>query len=103
LSDYLHSESQSLFLLELLLPPEKEHLQTLKGDRQTYEQEIRPRLMVETIQQLQDAQVEPDVWGVEGHGREECEKVVAAARRGGRDKVSCIILGERIRRQYEDG
>jgi myo-inositol catabolism protein IolC len=94
LSDYLHGESQSLFLLELLLPPEKEQLKTLKGNRQTYEEEIRPRLMVEAIRQLQDAQVEPDVWGVEGHGREECEKVVAAARRGGRDRVGCIILGE---------
>lgn len=27
--------------------------------------------------------------------REDCEKVVAAARHGGRDKVSCIILGRR--------
>jgi 5-dehydro-2-deoxygluconokinase len=49
---------------------------------------------VQTIQQLQDAGVEPDVWKIEGlDRREDCEKIVAAARRGGRDKVGCIILG----------
>ncbi|HTF66524.1 MAG TPA: DUF2090 domain-containing protein [Edaphobacter sp.] len=93
LSDYLHGESRSLFLLELLLPPEKAQLKELKGDKDAYHQEIRPRLKVEAIQQLQDAQVEPDVWGIEGlDRREDCERVVAAARRGGRDKVGCIIL-----------
>ena len=56
--------------------------------------EIRPRLMVEAIHQLQDAQVEPDVGRIEGlDGREDCEKVVVAARYSGRDKVGCIILG----------
>jgi 5-dehydro-2-deoxygluconokinase len=50
--------------------------------------------MVETIAELQDAGVEPDVWKIEGlDSRKDCEKVVAAARRGGRDKVGCIILG----------
>jgi 5-dehydro-2-deoxygluconokinase len=50
--------------------------------------------MVQAIQQLQDAGVEPDVWKIEGLDRaEDCQKVVAAARRGGRDKVGCIVLG----------
>ena len=50
--------------------------------------------MVQTIMELQDAQVEPDVWKIEGlDRREDCEKVVAAARRRGRDNVGCIILG----------
>jgi myo-inositol catabolism protein IolC len=94
LSDYLHGESRSLFLLELLLPPEQAQLQKLQGNKHAYNMEVRPRLMVEAIKQLQDAQVEPDVWGVEGiDRREDCEKVVAAARRGKRDKVSCITLG----------
>src|SRR3989441_7800808 len=81
-------------MFELLVPPEKAHLDQVKGDKKAYDLEIRPRLMAETIQQLQDAQVEPDVWKIEGlDRREDCEKMVAAARRGGRDKVSCIILG----------
>jgi myo-inositol catabolism protein IolC len=94
LSDYLHRESRSLFLLELLLPPEKAQLQKLKGDKNAYNMEIRPRLMLEAIQQLQDAQVEPDVWGIVGlERREDCEKVVAAARHGGRNKIGCVTLG----------
>ena len=94
LSDYLHSESRSLFMFELLVPAEKAQLKKVKGDKGTYDLEIRPRLMVRTIEELQDAGVEPDVWKIEGlDRREDCERIVAAARYGGRDKVSCIVLG----------
>jgi myo-inositol catabolism protein IolC len=94
LSDYLHAGGRSRFMFELLVPPEKSQLDRVKGDKKAYDLELRPRLMVETIQQLQDAQVEPDVWKIEGlDRREDCEKVVAAARRGGRDQVGCIVLG----------
>src|SRR5262250_618262 len=94
LSDYLHSESQSRFMFELLVPAEKAQLDRLKGNKKAYDLELRPKLMVRTIQQLQDAGVEPDVWKIEGlDRREDCEKVAAAARRGGRDKVGCIVLG----------
>lgn len=94
LSEFLRSEGRSRFMFELLVPAEKEQLDRLKGDKKAYDLELRPRLMVQTIQELQDAQVEPDVWKIEGlDRREDCEKVVAAARRGGRDQVGCIILG----------
>jgi len=94
LSEFLQSQGRSRFMFELLVPPEKEQLDRLKGDKKAYDLELRPRLMVQTIQELQDAQVEPDVWKIEGlDRREDCEKLVAAARRGGRDQVGCIILG----------
>src|SRR6266853_1051668 len=95
LSEYLHrDESRSQFLFELIVPPEKSQLDSVKGDKQAYDLELRPRLMAGAIQQLQEAHVEPDVWKIEGlDRREDCEKIVAAARRGGREKVSCIILG----------
>jgi myo-inositol catabolism protein IolC len=94
LSQYLHGKGQSRFMFELLVPPEKAELDRLKGDRKAYDAELRPRLMAEAIEQLQDAQVEPDVWKIEGlDRREDGEKIVAAARRGGRTKVGCIILG----------
>jgi 5-dehydro-2-deoxygluconokinase len=94
LSEYLHSKSQSRFLFELLVPAEKAQLDRLRGDKKAYDLQLRPRLMVEAIQQLQDAQVNPDVWKVEGlDRREDCENIVTAARRGGRDTVGCIILG----------
>jgi myo-inositol catabolism protein IolC len=94
LSTYLHNNSQSSFMFELLVPAEKEQLDRVKGNKKLYDLEIRPSLMIQTIHQLQDAQVEPDVWKIEGlDRREDCEKVVAAARGGGRDHVGCIILG----------
>jgi len=94
LSEYLHGKSQSRFMFELLVPAEKAQLERLNGDKKAYDRELRPRLMVQTIEELQDAQVEPDVWKIEGLGRrEDCEKIVAAARRGGRERVGCIILG----------
>jgi myo-inositol catabolism protein IolC len=38
--------------------------------------------------------VEPDVWKIEGlDRREDCVRMVAAARRNGRDRVGCILLG----------
>ena len=94
LSDYLHTDGRSKFMFELLVPAEKAQLDHVKGDKKAYDLELRPRLMVQTIMELQDAQVEPDVWKIEGlDRREDCEKVVAAARRRGRDNIGCIILG----------
>jgi myo-inositol catabolism protein IolC len=94
LSKYLHDKSSSLFMFELLVPAEKTQLAQLNGDKKAYDLQLRPRLMVETIEELQDAGVEPDVWKIEGlDSRKDCERVVTAARRGGRDKVGCIILG----------
>jgi len=81
-------------MFELLVPAEKAQLERLHGDRTTYDSTLRPRLMVEAIRALQDAGVEPDVWKIEGLDcRADCENVVAAARRQGRNQVGCIILG----------
>jgi len=94
LSDYLHHEGGSLFMFELLVPPLKAQLETLKGDKEAYDLGLRPQLMVRAIEELQNAMVEPDVWKIEGlDRRQDCQNVVAAARRGGRHNVGCIILG----------
>jgi myo-inositol catabolism protein IolC len=94
LSDYLHSESHRLFMFELLVPAEKAQLERVNGDKKAYDLEIRPGLMAQAIEQLQDAGVEADVWKIEGLDRgEDCEKIVKVAHRKGRDKVGCIILG----------
>jgi 5-dehydro-2-deoxygluconokinase len=94
LSQYIHAKTQSRFMFELLVPAEQAQIDLLKGDKKTYDLELRPRLMVRAIHELQGADVEPDVWKVEGlDRREDCEKVVDAARRGDRDKVGCIVLG----------
>src|SRR5271168_2047002 len=81
-------------MFELLVAPEKGQLDRVKGDKKAYDLELRPRLMAQAIEELQDAEIEPDVWKIEGlDRREDCEKIVASARRGGRDEVGCIILG----------
>jgi len=95
LSNYLRSnKSRSLFMFELLVPPEKNQLSRLNGDKKAYDLKLRPSLMAAAIEELQEAGVEPDVWKIEGlDRREDCERIVAVARRKGRGKVGCIILG----------
>jgi myo-inositol catabolism protein IolC len=94
LSDYLAEKGESRFMFELLVPAEKAQLDRLKGDEKAYDLELRPRLMVETVGELQAAGIEPDVWKIEGlDRREDCERIVATARAGGRGQVGCIILG----------
>jgi 5-dehydro-2-deoxygluconokinase len=93
LSDYL-ARTRRLFMFELLVPPEPAQLERLDGSRATYDRELRPTLMVDTIEALQDAGVEPDVWKIEGlDRREDCERTVETARRDGRTTVGCIVLG----------
>jgi 5-dehydro-2-deoxygluconokinase len=93
LSDYLHASGR-LYMFELLVPPEPAQLQRLGNDKKAYDRQLRPALMAQAIQELQDAGVEADVWKIEGIDRkEDCREVVAAARRAGRDKVGCILLG----------
>jgi myo-inositol catabolism protein IolC len=93
LSDYLHGKGRK-FMFELLVPPEKAQLDAVGGDKKKFDAQVRPGLMVKTIKQLQDAGVEGDVWKVEGLDRaDDCAKIVAAARRGGREQVGCIVLG----------
>ncbi len=94
LADYVHGQTKSMFMFELLVPAEKTQLDRVKGDKKAYDLEVRPKLMAQAIQQLQEAGVEADVWKIEGlDRREDCMKLVAAARRNGRDKVGCIVLG----------
>jgi myo-inositol catabolism protein IolC len=94
LSDYLHGRGTSRFMFELLVPAEKAQLAAVGGDKKRYDRELRPRLMERAIHDLQDAGVEADVWKIEGlDSAADCARIVAAARRGGRDRVGCIILG----------
>ncbi len=95
LSDWLRARERAKFMFELLVPAEKAQLDALGGDRQRYDLELRPQLMVRAIQDMQHAGVEPDLWKIEGlDRREDCERIVAAARSGaGRSQVSCIVLG----------
>lgn len=93
LADFLHSKGR-LFMFELLVPPTAGQLDGVGGDKKAFDKDVRPGLMIQSIHELQDHGVEADVWKIEGlDSAEDCAKLVAACRRGGRDKVGCIILG----------
>jgi myo-inositol catabolism protein IolC len=93
LGEMLHARGR-LYMFELLVPATSAQLDQVGNDQHTYDRELRPGLMVDTIRALQDAGVEADLWKIEGlDRREDCERVVAAARRDGRDEVGCIVLG----------
>lgn len=93
LSDWLHARDRK-FLFELLVPAEPAQLEAVGGDSERYDTEVRPGLMLETIKRLQADGVEPDIWKIEGiDRREDCERIAAQVRSGGRDNVSCVVLG----------
>jgi myo-inositol catabolism protein IolC len=93
LSDWLKQNDRK-FLFELLVPPEDFQLQQVDGDGERYDTELRPELMRRAIEAIQDAGIEVDIWKIEGvEERSDCEMLVAQARAGGRDGVSCVVLG----------
>ena len=93
LSEWLH-EHHRKFLFELLVPAEPAQLERAGGSEDRYDTELRPQLMLEAILQLQNAGVEPDIWKIEGiEDREACAEIAQLARREGRDRVSCVVLG----------
>jgi myo-inositol catabolism protein IolC len=93
LGDWLHEHDRK-FLFELLVPAEPDQLESVGGDEERYDRELRPELMRHAILDLQDAGVEPDIWKIEGlDSQEDCESISKTARREGRDGVICVVLG----------
>src|ERR671935_582843 len=85
LSNWLHEHDRK-FLFELLVPAEEAQLAEVGGDSDRYDAELRPELMRRTIEGLQEAGVEPDVWKIEGiETQEDCERIAQTARQHGRD------------------
>jgi len=93
LSDYCRTSGRK-FMFELLVPATAAQNDRVRVEAISYDQLVRPALVIQTILTLQDSGVEPDIWKVEGlDSRDDCERVVATARRDGRDEVGCIVLG----------
>jgi 5-dehydro-2-deoxygluconokinase len=94
LSDWLH-ENDRRFLFELLVPAEPAQLESVGGDGDRYDSELRPELMRRAIADLQDAGVEADIWKIEGVDEtEDCRRIADQARTGtGRAGVVCVVLG----------
>jgi myo-inositol catabolism protein IolC len=94
LSDWLHAHDRK-FLFELLVPAEDAQLESVGGDTDRYDAELRPALMRRAIQEIQDHGVEVDVWKIEGvDAREDAEMLARQTRSGdGRERVACVLLG----------
>ena len=93
LNDWLRERDRK-FLLELLVPPTKAQLESVGGDTDRYDREVRPGLTIQAVAEFYEAGVEPDVWKIEGLDlREDCERMAAQVRSGGRDRVGCVVLG----------
>src|SRR3954447_1360580 len=93
LSDWLHEHDRK-FLFELLVPATDDQLEKAGGDTDRYDAELRPELMRRTIEELQNAGIEPDVWKIEGvDERSDAEMLAQQTRVGGRDGVVCVLLG----------
>jgi len=93
LSDYSHTHGYK-FLIEPLLPATATQLAEVSNDKKRYDAELRPDLTVRMIKEMQQDGINPDIWKIEGlDERVSYEEVVAQARSGGRDNVSCVILG----------
>jgi myo-inositol catabolism protein IolC len=93
LADWLHQHDRK-FLFELLVPAEEAQLESVGGDTDRYDAELRPDLMRRAIVELQDAGVEADVWKIEGiDTQEDCARIAQTSRRDGRDGVICVVLG----------
>jgi myo-inositol catabolism protein IolC len=94
LADWLHANDHK-FLFELLVPAEEPQLESVGGDSDRYDAELRPALMKQAIKEIQDFGVEVDVWKIEGvDAREDAEMLAEQTRSGeGREGVVCVLLG----------
>ncbi|HXS43509.1 MAG TPA: DUF2090 domain-containing protein [Solirubrobacteraceae bacterium] len=94
LGDWLHEHDRK-FLFELLVPAEEDQLESVGGDTDRYDAELRPELMRRAIEQNQDFGGEVDIWKIEGvDAREDAEMLARQTRKGeGREGVVCVLLG----------
>jgi myo-inositol catabolism protein IolC len=93
LSEWL-VEHDRKFLFELLVPAEPSQLESVGGDNDRYDSELRPELMRRAIADIQDVGIVVDIWKIEGvDERSDCQMLVEQARTDGRDGVVCVVLG----------
>jgi len=94
LSDYCTNHNHKLLIEPLIIPSANELLEHFDNDKARFDRELRPKLTVQMIKELQDAGIDVDVWKIEGmENRLDYEAVVRQARSDRRDKVGIVILG----------
>jgi myo-inositol catabolism protein IolC len=94
LADWLHANGRK-FLFELLVPATDAQLESVGGDTDRYDAELRPDLMRRAIINIQEFGIEVDIWKIEGvDSRDDDVMLSEQARSGaGREGVTCVVLG----------
>ena len=94
LADWLHEHDRK-FLFELLVPATQAQLSSVEGSADRYDAELRPELMRQSIEAIQDFGIEVDVWKIEGvDAQSDADMLARQARAGaGREGVTCVLLG----------
>jgi len=94
LADWLHDNDRK-FLFELLVPAEPHQLEKVGGDTDRYDAELRPQLMRQSIENIQNFGIEVDIWKIEGvETTEDAQMLVDQTRTGeGREGVVSVLLG----------
>jgi 5-dehydro-2-deoxygluconokinase len=94
LADWLHENGRK-FLFELLVPATDAQMESVGGDAERYDTELRPELMRRAIEECQDFGIEVDIWKIEGVDEQsDCEMLAQQTRKGeGREGVVCVVLG----------
>ncbi len=94
LADWLHQHDRR-FLFELLVPATETQLESVGGDTDRYDAELRPELMRRSIEDAQSFDIEVDVWKIEGVDEQSDAAMLAEQARSGpgREGVTCVLLG----------
>jgi 5-dehydro-2-deoxygluconokinase len=81
------------FLFELIVPSTPTQLSKLGGSKESYDTELRPKLMVQSLKEIQAAGVEPAIWKLEGVDKPESAKAIVAQAQSNGRKAGVITLG----------
>ncbi len=92
LGDYLQKKNRA-FLFELIVPATPAQLTKLGGSKEKYDVESRPKLMVQSLKEIQEAGVEPAIWKLEGVDKPESAKAVVKQAQSNGRKAGVITLG----------
>jgi myo-inositol catabolism protein IolC len=94
LSDFCHANGRK-FMFELLVPATPEQLASVGGQTAQFDRDLRPKLMVKAMAELQAFGIEPDLWKLEGVETKDAATMISAQARVGahRSKVGVILLG----------
>jgi myo-inositol catabolism protein IolC len=88
LQSYLHDSGRT-FMLEVLVPPTPEQTNAHGAD---FDEQLRPELTVQAIDELAAAGLRPDWWKLEGNNERSAAATIAAAG-SATAELGCLVLG----------